>query len=415
MISDHNSRIVDTATTGDNSAPELRAFHDHWFEAADKDNTDVYGSPDDWTPIQRSGHFRRMAFLAAEDIGDITTKVAVDFGTAPWGFACMFPRLRAARHCYGLDVSLRALEIAASRDEDIAGKTTYLTSDGETIPLDDDVVDIFWGGEVIEHVRSPAKFIQEIARACRDGARVFLSTPNRDAIYYHARGEDYAIGPEHLALMNLPELQQTLEPFLSPLRIIGYETSLYPDLDSIITDTKSLDTLQDRAASHPQSASGMIIEGMVDKTLYLRNRHNWTLDERVWSDERIHGSATAERMRLFEGVYGGGIQPGQPLTIEIAGNHIVMLFWAHDWSGEACIELDGVSSRLDLYSPNGGFRRLELPCPTRGPHRVRVYRLGTECAAAVSDQVIFYKIMAYTVSLPAANAEPSSPDDRSRT
>lgn len=245
------SRIVDALGESTSSSRELQDFHNNWYNDDGTENTELYGSPDAWSPIKRSGHYRRMAVLEAFAIPGLAEKVAADFGVGPWGFACVFPKLRTARHCYGFDVSSKALEITAKVDAEIADKTSYFTSDGETIPIDDDMIDVFWGGEVIEHVRSPARFLQEIARVCVDGADVFLSTPNRDAIYYAARGEDYTIGPEHIALMNFTELQVQLGRFLTDVTIVGYETSLSPELDATITKEATLALIQDRAYVHP--------------------------------------------------------------------------------------------------------------------------------------------------------------------
>ena len=336
-----------------------------------------------------------MAVLAAASLPDLANATAVDFGTGPWGFACVFPKLREAKKCIGFDVSLKALEISAGLEIGIGDKLTYMTSDGETIPLDDDSVDIFWAGEVIEHVREPRRFMQEIARVCRDGARVLLSTPNRDAVYFLARGEDYAIGPEHIALMNYAELSDVVQRFLDPVTIHGYETSLYPDLDAAITCERAAQVIQERAYVHPQSASGFIVEGTVSKALYRTNQRSWTLDERLWSDTT--SALDCEQLVLFGGVAGALLGPVKPFDVRIIGNRIVLLFWAHDWSGIARIEIGGETREVDLYSLHGGFRRVVIDQPNIGPHRVRISRTGRKGDKSISDQVIFYKSMGYSV------------------
>jgi ubiquinone/menaquinone biosynthesis C-methylase UbiE len=391
------ARVVDNAGTEHASAPELRAFHDQIFEKAENDQGDIYGSPDDWSLIKRTGHFRRMALLDATDLPGIETKVAVDFGTGPWGFACVFPKLRKAARCIGMDVSLKALEIAARRDADMADRTTYNTSDGETIPLDDDSVDIFWGGEVIEHVREPRRFMQEVARVCKDGARVFLSTPNKHAVYYLARGEDYAIGPEHFALMDYMTLKTCVTQFLDPVSIVGYETSLSPELDAAIVSETAANLIQERAYRHPQSASGFLVDGVVRKSLFVRNRRTWQLDERLWSDPFVQGTEACDRMRMFGDIDGGGLPPGGSLELPITGNLLVLLAWAHDWSGFMKIEVEGSEREVDLYSPLAGFRRIEIQLNSAGEHRLRITRVGRKSLRSVSDQVIFYKAIGYTV------------------
>jgi SAM-dependent methyltransferase len=386
------TRVFDTLGSDDSDAPEMREAHERWFE---QDPADIYGSSDDWSPVKRSGHFRRMRLLDNLELGDITQKTAADFGVGPWGFACVFPKLRDAMACYGFDVSSRALEISAEADAEIADKTRYYTSDGEIIPLDEDSVDIFWGGEVIEHVREPRRFAEEIARVCRDGSHVILSTPNREALYYFNRGEDHAIGPEHIALMNLGELLAVLQLFFNDIEITGYETSLHPDLDSELWSEAALRLIQERAAAHPQTASGVLVSARVDKSRYRRNRLSWDLTEYLWTDSALTSEHDADPMRLFEGVAGGGLKPSQIIELDFQGDRLVLLFWAHDWSGHATITLDDETQLVDLYSPWGGFRRVAFEGLSKRSHRLTIGRLGGCRDSAHDDQVIFYKAMTY--------------------
>jgi SAM-dependent methyltransferase len=389
---ENSKRVSDTLAADDGAAPEMQASHDGWF---DQDAQAIYGSPDDWTPIKRSGHFRRMAMLDAIDLGDIADKVAADFGVGPWGFACVFPKLRAARTCYGFDVSAKALQISAEADAAIADKTWYFTSDGESIPLDDDTLDVFWGGEVIEHVREPRRFVQEIARVCRHGAQVIMSTPNRDAVYYLAHGEDHTVGPEHIALMGYDELKHVLSLFFSDVRISGYETSLYPDLDQTIHLAEALDLIQQRAEVAPRAASGFLIQARVDKARYEANRREWRLQEYIWNNPAYANVASAQAVALFPKVEGASLNAA-PLEIEIEADRIILLFWAHDWSGFAEISLDGATRQVDLFSPYGGFRRVEFGDLAPGPHQLKIRRSGRKRPGAHDDQVIFYKAMAYS-------------------
>jgi len=387
------SRITDSRGPSSEASPELRAHHDQMFEQAESNDSEVYGSLNEWSIVKRSGHFRRMELLAATDLKDIREQTAVDFGMGPWGFARVFPKLREAKVCIGMDVSLKALQLAEKRDADIADKVRYFTCDGEIIPLEDNTVDVFWGGEVIEHVREPVRFMQEVARVCKDGARVFLSTPNRDAIYYHANHEEYAIGPEHIALMNCTELARCVGTFLDPFCITGYETSLYPAIDRMICDAESAALVQQRAQLFPDCASGLLVDGILRKALYDQYRRNWLMRERLWS-----GAASAEivePMRLFGDVNGGGLPAGGSVEFRVRADKLVLLFWAHDWSGIAQIDVAGTSREIDLYSRDGGFRRLEISMAPATTASLRITRTHKKRSSAVSDQVIFYKIIEY--------------------
>jgi SAM-dependent methyltransferase len=391
-------QITDGGSAHSGTAPELQDFHEQIF--ADDAQGGLYGAAENWLPIKRTGHFRRMDVLSQADIGDISNSVVGDFGTGPWGVACVFPKLRAARRCYGFDVSRKALEMAAVVDADIAAKTSYLTSDGETIPLDTDTLDILWAGEVIEHVREPQLFLQEVARVCRDHGQIFLSTPNKDAVYYLARGETYATGPEHIALMNYATLRQHLELFFTDIQISGYETSLYPDLDETITNEAALDLIQCRAFVCPEAASGFIVSARVNKALYERNRRNYELQEILWSGPSEHGFTSPQPMRLFGDVQGGSLEALEPLCFTVACSRLILLFWAHDWSGHARVNVDGEQTDLDLFSPGGGFHRFEVPLGPQDVHLVTIMRIGTRNPRSADTQVIFYKAICYTVAHP---------------
>lgn len=398
MVVISGSRIIDTAAEERSSSPELREFHDKLFGEAEGGAGEIYGSPDDWSPVKASGHYRRMRVLSEFDLGPLDGKTAVDFGTGPWGFACVFPKLREAGRCIGLDVSLAALKLAAERDEDIAHKTTYMTSEGDWIPLDDDSVDIFWGGEVIEHVREPQLFLQEISRICRDGADVFLSTPNRNAIYYLEEGDDYTIGAEHLAVMSYEEFDAVLKMYFDDYQIIGYETSLSPEIDARLRNPQVLELVQDRAARHPQSASGFIARAKVNKKRFEESRRKFVLDEFVWNDARVAGRGAAEQLALFGDVTGGSVHTETPLSFDVTGNKIILLFWAHSWSGDAIVQIDGDMRPCCFFSKNGGFKRVEFFFSEVKERHIVVRRVGTKPENSDSDQVIFFKCMAYTIN-----------------
>jgi SAM-dependent methyltransferase len=388
--------VVDTAGGADAMAPELRAFHDEIFDQPEDAPEVLYGHFEDWPKIRASGHFRRMEILAALDLGDLSSSTVVDFGTGPWGFGCVFPKLRQAQLCIGMDVSLKALEIASTKDQDIAHKAKYFTSDGESIPLQESSVDLFWGGEVIEHVREPRKFVQEIARVGRDASRVILSTPNRDAVYYHGSGQDYSIGPEHIAILTYHELKKILESFLTDVRIVGYETSLHPALDRLEFTESAYNLIQDRALDHPLTATGLIATGRVSKTLYGRNRREWALDEFTWFSPRVLHDGTLESIHLFGSVTGGCLGESAAIDFTVRGRKLVMLFWAHAWSGFASITIGTASHIVDLYSVEGGFRRLEYVLDPDEDTLVKISRCGRKNQASKHDQVIFFKSMVYS-------------------
>ncbi len=377
-------------------APELEQLHDQLFRDTDGE---IYGSPDDWTPLQRSGHFRRIEILESLNIGEMQNAVAVDFGSGPWGFGCIFPRLKEAAHCICIDVSSVALEMSKTVDLELSKKTEFMLSDGENIPLPDNSVDVFWGGEVIEHVREPRLFMQEIARVCRSGAYVILSTPNRDALYYKAVGEINTIGFEHIALMNYPEFDSVMATFCNEFSIMGYELSLTPELDQILTDPSLQDLAQQRAAAFPQTASGLVAYGRIDKDLYEKNRRTWTLQEIPWSEPQVIRDLGGQALALVGSVNGWCLASRSVLSFETEVDRLILLLWAHPWSGWAEICVEGLEAvKVNLYTrADGGFKRLVFDALPKGRQRVSIRHLGEKPEGALSDQVIFYKAIGYQI------------------
>jgi SAM-dependent methyltransferase len=378
-------------------APELQQLHDQLFSDTDGE---IYGSADDWTPIQRSGHFRRIAILESLDIGAIQNTVAVDFGSGPWGFGCIFPRLKEASQCICIDVSSVALEMSKAVDLELSKKTQFMLSDGENIPLPDNSVDIFWGGEVIEHVREPLLFMQEIARICRPNAHVILSTPNRDALYYKAADEINTIGFEHIALMNYQELNSVVATFCQEYATIGYELSLTPELDRLITEPSLQDLVQQRAAAFPQTASGLIVHGRINKGLYEKNRRTWTMQEIPWSEPVVERAPGGESLALVGCVNGWRIASGTVLSFETEVDRLLILLWAHPWSGWAEISIEGLDPvRVNLYTrAAGGFKRIVFKVLPKGRRSVSIRHLGEKSEGALDDQVIFYKAIGYHIA-----------------
>jgi SAM-dependent methyltransferase len=392
----HSQPLVNGGQERVDAAPELRFAHEIAFEQAAETGGNIYGRMEDLPVIAQSGHFRRMKILSDFDLGDIENKIAVDFGTGPWGFGAIFPKLRMARQCIGFDVSAKALEIARNVDSrsELGSKVVFATSDGEVIPLADCSVDVFFGGEVVEHVRSPRQFLQEIARVCKDRAIVILTTPNRGAIYYRIANIPYCVGPEHIALLSYEEWRDLLDLFTDEIRILGYETSLGPGLDHLRPDPDSCELIQRRAYGVPELASGMIARSVISKKKLAANRRKYRLEEMLHSSASISFRKPADSLKLFGDVSGALLLPDNEVTIPCLAREVTLLFWGHNWSGFVEITFGDVALQRDLYSPDGGFIRVDLES-SQGAEFIRIRPLAKKRDASFSDQVIFYKAIQY--------------------
>ncbi len=56
-----------------------------------------------------------------------------------------------------------------------------VTSDCRSLPFPDGVFDVVMSGELLEHIDDPADLVREMARVCKPGGWVSLSTPNETA------------------------------------------------------------------------------------------------------------------------------------------------------------------------------------------------------------------------------------------
>lgn len=224
-----------------------------------------------------------MQILSNIEIINIEKKTAVDFGTGPWGFAAIFPLLKKAKYCIGFDVSITALTTAQTKlDVEMRDKTFFATSDGEIIPIADNTVDIFFAGESIEHVRNPFLFIQEILRVCKEDALIIISTPSKDALLYKLNNIQYCVGTEHISLLSYYELQILLDLFTDEIKIIGYETSIGPGLDSLYLSPDTCTLLQNRSSDYPELSSGLISISKANKQKYQKIKKNLDLNETLW-------------------------------------------------------------------------------------------------------------------------------------
>lgn len=97
---------------------------------------------------------------------------------------------RRGWHLHGVDYSEYALECASRLPYDFRRCNLE-----EGIPLDDGSVDVVCAGEVIEHVYSPDRLLQECRRVLRPGGHLLLTTPNLQAWYNRAL---FALGVQPL-------------------------------------------------------------------------------------------------------------------------------------------------------------------------------------------------------------------------
>jgi 2-polyprenyl-3-methyl-5-hydroxy-6-metoxy-1,4-benzoquinol methylase len=161
-----------------------------------------------------TGGYRDLAVVfdgyAADLRRHVTGGRLLDIGCA-YGF--LLRRLESDFETFGLDVSEHAVEKARS----VATQSQLQVHNIlEPLPFDHDSFDVVIMTDILEHVPGTAGILAEVARVCRRGAILYITTPNRNLI----RSTLYWIPDRlehHTNLLSFAQLGQLL-------RVAGFET-----------------------------------------------------------------------------------------------------------------------------------------------------------------------------------------------
>ncbi len=111
-------------------------------------------------------------YLAAKPI--IKNKIVLDIASGS-GYGTKI-LAESAKFVYGVDVNEVAINYSR---KNYGGKNIeYLVGDGESIPLDDNSVDVVVTFETIEHIKDYRKFLDEVNRVLKTDGLLVISTPN---------------------------------------------------------------------------------------------------------------------------------------------------------------------------------------------------------------------------------------------
>lgn len=111
-------------------------------------------------------------YLAARSV--VKDKVVLDIASGS-GYGTQI-LAEAAKHVYGVDVNETAINY--SKKHYGGSNIEYLVGDGESIPLDDNSVDVVITFETIEHIKDYKKFLVEVERVMKKDGLAIVSTPN---------------------------------------------------------------------------------------------------------------------------------------------------------------------------------------------------------------------------------------------
>jgi len=111
-------------------------------------------------------------YMCAEPI--VKDKVVLDIASGSGYGTQMLAQY--AKKVYGVDVSEEAIEY--SKANFAAKNVEYKVGDGESIPLEDNSVDVVITFETIEHIKDYNRFMDEVMRVLKPDGVAIVSTPN---------------------------------------------------------------------------------------------------------------------------------------------------------------------------------------------------------------------------------------------
>jgi SAM-dependent methyltransferase/predicted O-methyltransferase YrrM len=394
-VLDHLQVAVDTLSPEVHDQQVLS--YESSFRQAIAQGGSIYGA-NVMLPIIHAAHERRIQLLDSLPIGDVSDKVCVDYGVGSWGFACIYPRLQHCAFAIGIDISYEAIKesaaVSARGNFPYGSNYVYLTSRGDNIKLKDHCADIFFTGECIEHVENTSAFLDEIHRILKPAGLLILTTPNADAYLHRLSGEQYAVGPEHVALMSYTQLRSYLDSRFEVLTAQGFNGSLHYSWDERIDDLDFARAWASQCTDRPDLGTGVVIMARrrddYHPARYIQRHYHHDAPEisyeGLWETVPLHKAMTG-RM----GIDGDR----SALMLDFEGNGIIINFWCHTWSGQAFVEVDGVARYLSLYSSQGGFTRVVVDDLAPGSHRLRIYGSQARDWCSHSNQVIFFQAISY--------------------
>ncbi|MDM0114695.1 methyltransferase domain-containing protein [Variovorax sp. J22R133] len=370
----------------------------------------LYGAFDDLPVISRMGHERRMELLEQLNIGSPSSMKIADFGMGSWGFAAVYPRLHDCAAAIGMDISASAIEqslrlIAESKPK-YGPVFSALQSDGMDLPLPDSSIDLFFSGESIEHVKFPLKHLGEIYRVLKPDGQLVITTPNRDAIKYKEKSEEYCTSPEHFWLFNYEELIVAASRFFEVVEAYGFNGSFGShEEDRSIMDEATAREWSQRFKDSPQLATGIVLR--LIKRPGIRERYE-LIDV---PKEDILINAPGTYLDLEFGLKGLLLdKPEQSVTISRPpSDGFVCRFWSHRWSGITYIHADKRRQEVDLYTNVPGWKNWTSDQRTITRSEITISPSQRKNAKSEAAQTLFFEAFGWNVvntPIPLTPAQP---------
>jgi len=366
----------------------LQRYYEKAFESAGEGGS-IYI---EMSVLERAGHERKARILEELPLPDLSEATVVDYGVGSWGFGCIFPRLKNCRRAIGVDISEFAVECSrkiAEADDALRDKQyEFITSTGYDIKIADGVVDLLFAGECIEHIEDTPAFLAEVHRVLKPGGIAIFTTPNAKPQAYRQLGLTWAMGLEHVALMDSYRLLDEIGAFFTIASTHGYNSTIHPALDAKCDAETARQWAEAPAEFH--AASGLVVVARKESDVAAAGKQCHR------TVESAEATAMPEHrdLSLFEDVYGRMVAGDGTIRVPIPGGarRCQLVLWSHPWSGIATIETQTSSREVDLYSHVSGCVRETLGADAlAGSKFVTIRGTGRKRPESNGDEVIFFR------------------------
>jgi SAM-dependent methyltransferase len=350
------------------------------------------------TVFEMAGHERKGYLLSQLDMPDLSQSTVVDYGVGSWGFGCVFPKLKKCKVAIGVDISQFAVDCSrkiSENDPELSGaRLEFITSSGYDIKLHDESADVVFAGECIEHIEDTDAFLSEIYRVLKPNGIAIFTTPNERPGIYRQRNLKWAMGFEHVALMDSETVLSRISRHFEIVNKKGYTSTIDPMVDLFIRDQVYANELARVSENDFHNASGLIVQARkpqhaVSTSQEKRVRHH------IVESKSIEAYPDSAELSLYEEAT-GRMATGEKgyLNIHVPENAIRcnIILWSHPWSGVAQIEAGKTIKEVDLYSHVSGCARVIVESyELEGCRSIKVRATGNKRAESQGSQVIIFR------------------------
>lgn len=240
--------------------------------------------PDETMRVDYIDHLARYEYIKPH----VVNKVLLDCGCGN-GYGSYELAAFAQTVC-AIDVSGEAVEYAKRHYS--RANLNFNRMDSLDLQFSNAFFDVVCSFDVIEHVRDPYKFLQEISRVLRVGGQAFLSTPNR---LVSSNGLDHPLNPFHLKEFDQAEFSAMARDYFRQVEVVGeFEDQALRDLKSQTTKLRtiwhSLDRFHLREYIPSKLRQGVLsafVKISTGKSLVAVSERNI-----VFSDKELHRAPT---------------------------------------------------------------------------------------------------------------------------